>query len=43
MLKIEKLTKAFGPDLAVDAATIAVDRPAMIRIIGRTDAGKSTL
>ncbi len=43
MLIIEKLTKAFGSNVAVDAATISVDKPAMIGIIGRSGAGKSTL
>ncbi|MFP4327981.1 MAG: phosphonate ABC transporter ATP-binding protein [Paracoccaceae bacterium] len=43
MLTIEALTKRFGANVAVDAATIAVDRPGMIGIIGRSGAGKSTL
>ena len=43
VLKIEKLTKAFGPNVAVDAANVVVDKPAMIGIIGRSGAGKSTL
>lgn len=43
MLRIEKLTKAFGNNIAVDSATIDIDRPAMIGIIGRSGAGKSTL
>ncbi|MBO9478549.1 phosphonate ABC transporter ATP-binding protein [Shimia sp. R11_0] len=43
MLNIENLTKAFGPNVAVDAANITVDKPAMIGIIGRSGAGKSTL
>ncbi len=43
MLKIEKLTKAFGPNIAVDKADITIDKPAMIGIIGRSGAGKSTL
>ena len=43
MLRIDDLTKAFGPNKAVDAASIVVDKPVMIGIIGRSGAGKSTL
>lgn len=43
MLRIEKLTKRFGANTAVDAATIHVDRPMMIGIIGASGAGKSTM
>ncbi len=43
MLEIIALTKVFGPNTAVDRASIKVDRPAMIGIIGRSGAGKSTL
>ena len=43
MLEISLLTKAFGPNTAVDRASIKVDRPAMIGVIGRSGAGKSTL
>ncbi|MGR3455254.1 phosphonate ABC transporter ATP-binding protein [Pseudooceanicola sp.] len=43
MLQIERLTKTFGRNTAVDCATINVDRPMMIGIIGRSGAGKSTL
>jgi phosphonate transport system ATP-binding protein len=43
MLRIEKLSKIFGNNIAVDSATIEIDRPAMIGIIGRSGAGKSTL
>lgn len=43
MLTIENLTKRFGENIAVDAANIHVDKPAMIGIIGRSGAGKSTL
>jgi len=43
VLTIEGLTKRFGANIAVDAATITVDRPGMIGIIGRSGAGKSTL
>ena len=43
MLRIDKLTKRFGANTAVDAATLDVDKPAMIGIIGRSGAGKSTL
>lgn len=43
MLRIEKLTKRFGENTAVDCATLHIDRPCMIGIIGRSGAGKSTL
>ncbi|WP_010142446.1 phosphonate ABC transporter ATP-binding protein [Oceanicola sp. S124] len=43
MLRIEQLTKKFGRNTAVDAASIHVAKPAMIGIIGRSGAGKSTL
>jgi phosphonate transport system ATP-binding protein len=43
VLQIEQLTKQFGRNTAVDRATIDVDRPMMIGIIGRSGAGKSTL
>ncbi|MEO1795536.1 MAG: phosphonate ABC transporter ATP-binding protein [Pseudomonadota bacterium] len=43
MLAIENLTKKFGTNIAVDAATITVPEPTMIGIIGRSGAGKSTL
>ncbi|MWB77587.1 phosphonate ABC transporter ATP-binding protein [Pseudooceanicola sp. 216_PA32_1] len=43
MLRIEQLTKTFGRNTAVDRATIEVDRPIMLGIIGRSGAGKSTL
>ena len=43
MLQIETLTKAFGRNIAVDAVSFTVEKPAMIGIIGRSGAGKSTL
>ena len=43
MLHINELTKTFGANVAVDSATIKVDKPAMVGIIGRSGAGKSTL
>lgn len=43
MLRITKLTKSFGANIAVDNADFLVDKPAMIGIIGRSGAGKSTL
>ncbi len=43
MLQIDQLTKSFGAKTAVKAATITVEKPAMIGIIGRSGAGKSTL
>ncbi|WP_171209396.1 MULTISPECIES: phosphonate ABC transporter ATP-binding protein [unclassified Ruegeria] len=43
MLRITKLTKRFGDTKAVDAASLDVDKPCMIGIIGRSGAGKSTL
>ncbi|MGB0958972.1 MAG: phosphonate ABC transporter ATP-binding protein [Halocynthiibacter sp.] len=43
MLKIDALTKRFGQKIAVDNVNITVNRPAMIGIIGRSGAGKSTI
>jgi phosphonate transport system ATP-binding protein len=43
VLRIEKLTKRFGANTAVDAADITIDKPTMVGIIGRSGAGKSTL
>jgi len=43
MLSISGLTKQFGDKIAVDAANIQINEPAMIGIIGRSGAGKSTL
>ena len=43
MLHIDQLTKRFGENTAVDKATIRVEKPSMIGIIGRSGAGKSTL
>ncbi len=43
MLEITALTKRFGDKTAVDAASIHVQEPTMIGIIGRSGAGKSTL
>ncbi len=42
MLSVESVTRIFGQNIAVDHATFVVDRPAMIGIIGRSGAGKST-
>ncbi|KAJ55689.1 phosphonate ABC transporter ATP-binding protein [Actibacterium mucosum KCTC 23349] len=42
MLSVENVTKTFGQNNAVDSATFTVERPAMIGIIGRSGAGKST-
>ena len=43
MFEITSLTKSFGQNIAVDRASVRLDRPAMIGIIGRSGAGKSTL
>jgi len=43
VLRIEQLTKQFGKATAVDRATIRIDRPIMLGVIGRSGAGKSTL
>jgi phosphonate transport system ATP-binding protein len=43
VLRIDKLTKRFGANVAVDSATIDVDRSMMVGIIGASGAGKSTL
>lgn len=43
MLTITELTKTYGDKHAVQRATLQVDKPTMIGIIGRSGAGKSTL
>ena len=42
LLSVENVTKTFGQNNAVDNATFTVEKPAMIGIIGRSGAGKST-
>ncbi|HRQ57240.1 MAG TPA: phosphonate ABC transporter ATP-binding protein [Azoarcus taiwanensis] len=41
-LQVEEVTKRFGRNIAVDNVSFSVDKPAMIGIIGRSGAGKST-
>jgi len=43
MLTITELTKTYGTKDAVQRASLQVDKPTMIGIIGRSGAGKSTL
>ena len=43
MLRISNLSKHFSDKTAVDSATLDIDKPCMIGIIGRSGAGKSTL
>ncbi|WP_138465888.1 phosphonate ABC transporter ATP-binding protein [Poseidonocella sp. HB161398] len=43
MLQVEELTRRFGARTAVDRASFTVEAPAMIGIIGRSGAGKSTM
>jgi phosphonate transport system ATP-binding protein len=43
MLRFDKVTKKFGGNTAVDAASFTVGKPMMIGIIGHSGAGKSTL
>ncbi|UWR26608.1 phosphonate ABC transporter ATP-binding protein [Sulfitobacter sp. S223] len=43
MLRFDSVTKSFGANTAVEAASFTVDKPMMIGIIGRSGAGKSTL
>ncbi|CUI75498.1 phosphonate ABC transporter ATP-binding protein [Cognatishimia activa] len=43
MLTVTNLTKRFGSKAAVDNANFDVNEPAMIGIIGRSGAGKSTM
>lgn len=43
MLRFHDVTKSFGANIAIDAASFTVDKPMMIGVIGRSGAGKSTL
>ena len=43
MLRLDRLTKRFGPNIAVDAVSLTFPEPGMIGIIGASGAGKSTL
>ena len=43
MLQVENLTRRYGARIAVDRASFTVERPAMIGVIGRSGAGKSTM
>ena len=43
MLEIQKLTRRFGSNVAVDAVNISVPTGQMVGVIGRSGAGKSTL
>lgn len=43
MLRIEKLTKRFGANVAVENVSFSIGKSAMIGIIGASGAGKSTL
>ena len=42
MLKIEHLTKKFGPFTAVNDVTLSIEPGSFIGLIGRSGAGKST-
>lgn len=43
MLVLEKVTRRFGPNTAVDGVTLAIEPGAFVGVIGRSGAGKSTL
>ena len=43
MLKLEKLTRRFGENIAVNAASLEIPDGQMVGIIGKSGAGKSTL
>ena len=43
MLKLDKLTRIFGENVAVNAATLDIPDGQMVGIIGKSGAGKSTL
>ncbi len=43
MLRFDKVTKAYGENMAVNGASFQIDKPMMIGIIGRSGAGKSTV
>lgn len=43
MLVLEKVTRRFGSNTAVDGVTLAIEPGAFVGVIGRSGAGKSTL
>ena len=43
MLEIDEAVKRFGLKTAVDGTGFAIDKPAMIWVVGQSEAGKSTL
>jgi len=43
MLVLEKLTRRFGANTAVDSVSLSIDRGSFVGVIGRSGAGKSTL
>jgi len=42
LLSVQSVTKVFGSNVAVDQVSFEVEKPAMIGIIGKSGAGKST-
>lgn len=43
VLQLRDVTKRFGANIVADESTLALDRPRMVGVIGRSGADKSTL
>ena len=42
-IEVRSVSKAYGPQIVLDRASLSVDRGALVAVIGRSGSGKSTL